>query len=106
MKFKFLFIIALLSVSITVSAQKKGNINIAEEMINIPISSATLFDWLQLIEHNGIILSYNPSMLDLNEKIIIKDRRRSVSRILEKTLSSYDYNIIQPDNEKIIIAVR
>lgn len=106
MKFKFLFIIALLSVSITVSAQKKGNINIAEEMINIPISSATLFDWLQLIEHNGIILSYNPSMLDLNEKIIIKDRRRSVSRILEKTLSSYDYNIIQPDNEKIIIQIK
>ena len=106
MKFKFLLIAFLFTAFISLQAQEKKTSKIKEEKIKVNISSAYLNEWFALIEDAGVVLSYNPQLLDMNELIRVKTGSSSVEALLKDILLAYEYKIIPAQDNKIIIQIQ
>lgn len=106
MKFKFLLIAFLFTAFISLQAQEKKTSKIKEEKIKVNISSAYLNEWFALIEDAGVVLSYNPQLLDMNELIRVKTGSTSVEALLKDILLAYEYKIIPAQDNKIIIQIQ
>lgn len=105
MRFKFLFITFLSSIFIGISAQESKTNHMAEVNVNITSSSASLYQWFKLIEDSGVILSYNPSLINMNQQIKVKKGNKMVKNLLKEILSDYKYKIIPVEDNKLIIQI-
>ena len=77
----------------------------AEETLSISASSATILRWFEIIEKEcGIVLSYNPAMIDLDRKVNpVINGTTTVGRLLRAVLKDYDVNISSMPPRKLII---
>lgn len=105
MRLKLFFIAFFLFIFITVNSQESKINRMLEENIVVKVSSASLHQCFKLIESYGIILSYNPSLLDMNQEIRIKEGKKSVDNFLREILSKYEYKIIPSETSKLIIQI-
>ena len=104
MRYLFLLFVVF---ALTLNAQTITTSTVAEESIEIPRdSSATVLNWLEWIATKGIILSYNSSSLDLEEKVFIKIQKVTVRRLLELVLGTYDYEISPVSAQKLLIKIK
>ncbi|MCR5076623.1 MAG: TonB-dependent receptor [Prevotella sp.] len=85
----------------------KGQTEVAEEVIRVEASSATVRTWFGLIEREGrLVLSYNPSLIDMDERVAITvPGRMRVGQLLAILLRGYDYRLIPMPGRKILIQV-
>lgn len=102
----------ILSVCICLWSQKGyGQTNeatVAEERIQVKASSATVLQWFKWIESTkNIILSYNPSLIDLNQTCRIAENGEiSVVSLLKTILKDYETEIIHIPPHKFVIQAR
>lgn len=85
-----------------------GQNAVAEEVIGIDASSATVLTWFQHIERKAkATLSYNPTLIDLKQKVTIgASGKIKVSQLLNIILGDYEYNLISMDNRKLLIQIQ
>ena len=98
-----LIIIAQVSTSYEVYSQTRQSEHmVAEETLSI---SATILRWFEIIEKEcGIVLSYNPAMIDLDRKVNPGiNGTTTVGRLLRAVLKDYDVNISSMPPRKLII---
>lgn len=51
------------------SLSAEGQESVAEEVVRVDASSATMLQWFGRIEkETGVVLSYNPSLLDMKRR--------------------------------------
>lgn len=100
---KLLFFFFILGCPLIVNAQFKASKQYGEETIKITVPSATVYEWFQLIERKGIILSYNPSIINLAQVRQIKSTEITVRNLLKEILTDYHLNIILSEPQKIIL---
>lgn len=101
-----LIIIAQVSTSYEVYSQTRQSEHmVAEETLSISASSATILRWFEIIEKEcGIVLSYNPAMIDLDRKVNPGiNGTTTVGRLLRAVLKDYDINISSMPPRKLII---
>lgn len=101
-----LIIIAQVSTSYEVYSQTRQSEHMmAEETLSISASSATILRWFEIIEKEcGIVLSYNPVMIDLDRKVNPGiNGTTTVGRLLRAVLKDYDVNISSMPPRKLII---
>ena len=101
-----LIIIAQVSTSSEVYSQTRQSEHmVAEETLNISASSATILRWFEIIEKEcGIVLSYNPAMIDLDKKVNPGiNGTTTVGTLLRAVLKDYDVNISSMPPRKLII---
>lgn len=74
-----------------IQGQVKNDI-VAEESIQVKASSATILQWFRWIESTrNIILSYNPTQIDLDRTCrISEDKEMTVESLLKKVLHDYE----------------
>ena len=101
---KLLLSILFLLVTLVANGQN----TVAEEVVKIDASSATVHSWFQQIERQTkITLSYNPSLINLNQRIGIGvSGKMKVSQLLGIILKNYEYNLIPLDNRKLLIQIK
>ena len=101
---KLLLSILFLLVTLVANGQN----TVAEEVVKIDASSATVHSWFQQIERQTkITLSYNPSLINLNKRIGIGvSGKMKVTQLLEIILNEYEYNLIPLDNRKLLIQIK
>lgn len=100
-----LIIIAQVSTSYEVYSQTRQSEHmVAEETLSIS-ASATILRWFEIIEKEcGIVLSYNPAMIDLDRKVNPGiNGTTTVGRLLRAVLKDYDVNISSMPPRKLII---
>lgn len=80
---------------------------VAEETLTISASSATVLQWFDKIEKEcNIILSYNPSTIDLDKKVSISiSGKTTVGRLLKAVLTEYDVRMTAIPPRKIALQV-
>ena len=78
----------------------------AESITLLNDSTATVLDWFKLIEEKGIILSYNSSNINLNEKITIKRNTFSIENFLHAVLYKYDFEANYSLSKKILLKIK
>lgn len=85
-----------------------GQNTVAGEVIRIDASSATVHMWFQHIERQAkVTLSYNPALIDLQQKVNIKTSGKiKVSQLLDIVLAEYDYNLVPLANRKLLIQIK
>lgn len=105
MKRRLLFAAWMCCLTIFMVAQPKQVNHITEETVHITVPSASVKDWFNLIQRQGIILSYNPSLLDLNEYQRVNADRLTVRKLLQTILSDYRFKIIPAEGNKIILQI-
>ena len=98
---KLLLSILFLLVTLVANGQN----TVAEEVVKIDASSATVHTWFQHIERQAkVTLSYNPALIDLQQKVSINTSGKiKVSQLLDIVLAEYDYNLVplaNPDKRK------
>lgn len=103
----FFFIIMVFAV-LQVYAQKNdnnnnNNNNPADKMITTSISSASVSKWFEIIEKNGVILSYNPSVIDLSQICRVETGQIKIGKLLKSILSDYKLKLIFVEPRKIIL---
>lgn len=107
MSIKHLLLLAFTATGLAVNAQTSPKSMVAAESIIISNdSTATMLDWFKLIEDQGIVLSYNTSNLNLNEKIDIKHGRFSIAQLLQILLYKYDFEINYSSSNKILLQIK
>lgn len=84
-------------------AQQADIKNPADEVVTITTSSARVSKWLELIEEKGIILSYNPSVIDMGQVRRVDTGEIKVGKLLRTVLSDYKLKIIFAEPRKLIL---
>ncbi len=108
-KWHIIFSMLILLVTEIADGQKKSVHNtIAEERIRIEASSATVLEWFEKIEkEKQIILSYNPSLIDLDKICSIEfSGEISIGELLQKILKEYKYKTTQIPPRKLAIQIQ
>lgn len=79
----------------------------ADRMIYLQPGKATLQNWMQWIEQKqGITLSYNTSLLDLNEQIILRESDTlTVAQLLTRLMPSYHVQVQESNPQKLILQI-
>lgn len=103
MKLKLLVFSFLFFVAIYANAQRKSAKALTEEVVTTTISSATVYKWFELIEKKGIILSYNPSIIDLNQIREIDADHIETGKLIKMVLADYKIKLISSEPRKLII---
>lgn len=100
------YILTLLLMFATLAAN--GQKTVAEEVVRVDASSATVYLWFGRIEKQAnIVLSYNPSMIDLSKRISLGVKgKMTVEQLLKFLLSDYDYRLIPMEGRKLLIQVQ
>lgn len=95
-------IVALIA-TLAAGAQK----TVVEEAIPVETSSATVRVWFDQIEQRGdIVLSYNPSQIDMNRRVYCsKTGQTTVDELLGMVLADYHYKLIPMAGRKILIQI-
>ena len=100
---KLVLSILLLFVTMVANGQK----TVAEEVVKIDASSATVHTWFDRIERQTkIILAYNPSQINLQQVIKLPvSGKMTVAQLLDILLHEYNFKLIPLSNRKIVIQV-
>lgn len=93
----------MMLLTLSVSAQS----SVAEEVIRVEASSATVHQWFDRIEREGrVVLAYNPSMIEMSRPVALTvSGRMTVRQLLSYLLAGYDYRIESMPGRKILIQV-
>lgn len=107
-RLKILFYItAFLWVATSKGETKASPHSLAEEPITIAASSATVLQWFDQIERDcDIILSYNPSAIDLDQVCTVKTSGTiTVEELLKEILKNYSFKTTDIPPRKIVIQI-
>lgn len=98
----------LLSITIGRGQQATAISNLAEERIQVTASSATVLQWFDKIEKEGrLVLSYNPSLVDLHRTCQIRTSGvMTVSQLLEQILDGYQFKTTTLPPRKLAIQIK
>lgn len=99
---KYIMFSILLFAIFRANAQQTTN-NPADEMVTITTPSASVSKWFDLIEEKGIILSYNPSVIDLELIRRVETRMIKIGKLLKTILPDYTLKLIFVEPRKLII---
>ncbi len=79
----------------------------AEEVIKVDASSATVREWFNIIEkQSDIVLSYNPSLINMNARCKFERAREiSVRNLIDAILEGYDYKLVTLPERKLLIQI-
>lgn len=105
MKLKLVLVGFVCCLFMQVAAQSQSVNHVAEEMVEITTSSATVHEWFKLIEEQGVVLAYNPQLIDLDKVQHITQKQMTVQQILEKILNDYKFRTIPVETDKLIIQI-
>ncbi|MDD7256969.1 MAG: TonB-dependent receptor [Prevotellaceae bacterium] len=102
---RFILIIVVCFANVTLSIC--GQTKVAGEIVKVDSSSATVREWFGLIEQQtGLTLSYNPSLINMNEKCRFeRNGSITVERLLEVVLEGYDFRLIPLPDRKLLIQI-
>ena len=104
---KQLVILFLTAVCLPVNAQTNKKSTVDAESITIQRdSTATVLDWFKFIEQKDIVLSYDSSNIDLDEKVEIKRKTFTVARLLETILHRYDFEADYSFGGKVLLQIK
>lgn len=103
MRFKLLVFSFLFFVALNANAQRKSAKSLTEEVVKITTPSVSVHKWFELIESKGIILSYNPSVINLNQVKQVDAAEIEIGKLLKSVLSDYKLKIITTEPRKIIL---
>ena len=79
---------------------------VAEERITISGSSATVLQWFDEIERQtGIVLSYDPSAIDLGRRCTLSSGRTTVGGMLQTLLKGREVRLQEMPSRKLVIYV-
>lgn len=79
---------------------------VAEERITISGSSATVLQWFDEIERQtGIVLSYDPSAIDLGRRCTLSSGRTTVGDMLQTLLKGREVRLQEMPSRKLVIYV-
>src|SRR5574344_2522893 len=106
MRLKIQLLLVLIFWFVSAEAQQVNYNNPAEAVVNITNPSASLSEWFSLIQHNGIILSYSPSQLNMNKVITIGQGKNSVKILLKELLDNYEFKLLTEEKNKVIIQIK
>lgn|SRR5574344_775348 len=106
MRLKIQLLLVLIFWFVSAEAQQVNYNNPAEAVVNITNPSASLSEWFSLIQHNGIILSYSPSQLNMNKVITIGQGKKSVKILLKELLDNYEFKLLTEEKNKVIIQIK
>lgn len=83
----------------------KSDHTVAEEWMQVPASSATVWQWFGWIEkQTGLVLSYNAAQIDLEEVCrVTRSGKRTVQELLDEILSDYRVHIAFVPPRKLVI---
>ena len=107
-RLKILFYItAFLWVATSKGETKASPHTLAEEPITIAVSSAKVLQWFDQIERDcDIILSYNPSAIDLDQVCTVKTSgTTTVGELLKEILKNYSFKTTDIPPRKIVIQI-
>lgn len=105
MKLKLVLVGFVCCLFMQVAAQSKPVNHVAEEMVKITIPSATVYEWFRLIEKRGIVLAYNPTLIDLDKIQRVSQKQLTVQQLLERILNDYIFKTIPVEADKLIIQI-
>lgn len=100
---KFLLFSILIFAAFRVNAQQAEIKNLTDEVVSITTSSVSVSKWFELIEKKGIILSYNPSVIDLDKIRWVDTGEIKIGKLLKTILSDYRLKIIFAEPRKLIL---
>lgn len=103
MRLKLLIFNFLILFAVSAAGQPAQLKNMAEERILVAFSSASVQQWFALIEQQGVILSYNPSVIDITETREVLPGEKRIGKLLEEILSDYNLKLIVAAGNKIIV---
>ncbi len=83
----------------------KSDHTVAEEWMQVPASSATVWQWFGWIEkQTGLVLSYNAAQIDLEEVCrVTRSGKRTVQELLDEILSDYRVHTAFVPPRKLVI---
>lgn len=89
------------------SLSAEGQESVAEEVVRVDASSATMLQWFGRIEkETGVVLSYNPSLLDMKRRCRFQRAGEiRIDRLLAVLLEGYDYQLVPLPDRKLLIRV-
>lgn len=106
MRYFSLWLLGLLLSTFTAFPQLQSGTNkVAEETVKITASSATVREWLALVERTGVVLAYNPSLINLEERRWIPLGRIRVGELLRRVLADYPLEILPAEGRKLILRI-
>lgn len=81
---------------------------VAEEVLRVKPSSATVQVWFNRIEKEGhIVLSYNPALIRMDDVVTIRRGGTvTIGRLLSKILHGYPYKLVNMPGRKLLIQVK
>lgn len=103
-----IFIVILLLLAIFVKPQHLyGAESVAGERIAISGSSATVSQWFAKIEQEkNIVLSYDPSSIDLSQVVKVESGELTVEELLAQVLDGYEVQLKFMPPRKLVIHAR
>ena len=103
--YRFILFMALGFCGLSVSAQNQHKKVVVEGAFETEVSSTTLSEWLELFERHGYSLSYNASLLDLNQSVSLPAGKFTVDEFLHELFSKYDFAVRHVSGHKILIKI-
>src|SRR3712207_3105230 len=81
---------------------------VAEEVLRVKPSSATVQVWFNRIEkEKQIVLSYNPALIRMDNVVAIRrGGTMTIARLLSQLLQGYSYKLVNMPGRKLLIQVK
>lgn len=99
----------LLAGSLLTASHAQSITKATEETVNTPFSSASIIQWFELIEKQGITLSYNAGIIDLQKKCSLPSstKQMKAGALLNALLcADYKVTLVNAEPVKIILSLR
>ena len=103
MKRILLILIFYILATFHLKPQQVESKRLTDEVVDITTSSVSVKKCFDIIEAQGVILSYNPSVIDLNRIHQLEIGRVTIDKLLKIILSDYKLNLIISEPRKIIL---
>lgn len=103
-----LLLLAVLGMTEVDGQDLKPSDTVAEELVQVSASSATVLQWFGYIEKQcGIVLSYNPAQIDLTKICTIETAgSMTVGRLLAQVLKDYRFKTAFVPPRKLVIQIQ
>lgn len=113
MKNRWLYLLLWLTVSVAGMQKARGqkvepDNTVAEKWMQVNASSATVLQWFEWIEKStDVVLSYNPTQIDLDKRCRIEQGgRMTLQDLLHKILADYQVQLAFVPPRKLVIQAR
>ena len=100
--------LAVCLLAVTLRGQETDRGTVTEERIQVRASSATVLQWFRLIERDArLVLSYDPTSVDLNRKCRVDvSGEMTVDDLLKQVLKDYHFQTVRTTPGRLALQVR